>query len=523
MSTTPPASYTLSWTSTNAAACTASGNWSGAQITNGTQVYSNIASGIYTYTLTCTNPSGSASDSVTVNVAGNPTVSVSAPAFLTAPANYTATWSSTNAASCSGSNRFGGLTGLSGSLPETGLGAGTYDYTVTCINAVGASVSDTKRTTVYAAPTVDVKVDGSDGPTITRTGPISYNASWTSANATQCAGSSRLAGYTGMSGSRAESNIPAGVNYDYTVTCQNAAGATASDTVRIVVVAPPIVDVKVNGSEGPLNFTEPAGFNVTWSSTNAASCVALNNLSGLIANNGSRAFSNILQGAYRYTVQCINTAGMSAIDSVLVNVNPLPPVVDLKIEGGDTVITRETPATYTLSWSSTYASSCSASSSDLTWTGNVTLNGNRAFSNVPVGMHTYTLTCSNLSGSVSDTVSANVVAPLSGTISSTYSKLLLYAPNLGQPAQTLSGSVSGGEGPYGVIVHVFSPIGVETTYLPSGSNWILSPSDAGNPSFGTTEEGVWRAWAEIHDSAGRFFRTTSVTWAVSWYPVHGRP
>lgn len=523
LNTTPPGSYTLSWTSTNAAACTASGNWSGAQITNGTQAYSNIASGVYTYTLTCTNPSGSVNDSVTVNVAGNPTVSVSAPAILTAPASYTATWSSTNAVSCSGSNRFSGSTGLNGSLPETGLGAGAYDYTVTCINAVGASVSDTKRTTVYAAPTVDVKVDGSDGPTITRTGPISYSASWTSTNATQCTGSSRLAGYTGTSGSRAEVSIPGGTTYDYTVTCQNAAGATASDTVRMAVVAAPIVDVKVNSSDGPLNLTEPAGFNVTWSSSNTTSCVALNDLSGSIPSNGSRLFSNILQGAYRYTVQCINAAGTSAIDSVLVNVIPLPPIVDLKIEGGDTVITRESPAAYTLSWSSAYASSCNASSSDLTWTGNVTLNGNRALSNVSVGTHTYTLICSNLSGSVSDTVTANVVAPLSGAISATYSKLLLFAPNLGQPAQTLSGSVSGGEGPYNLLIHVFSPSGDETTYSPSGSTWTLSPSDAGNPSFGTTQEGVWRAWAEIRDSAGRFFNTTSVTWDVSWYPVHGRP
>ncbi|MHC1772020.1 MAG: hypothetical protein AB9907_09835 [Flexilinea sp.] len=85
-----------------------------------------------------------------------------------------------------------------------------------------------------------------------------------------------------------------------------------------------------------MNTTPPASYTLSWTSTNAASCVALNNLSGVIANNESRAFSNIRQGAYRYTVQCINTAGTSTIDSVLVNVNPLPPVVDLKIESGDT-------------------------------------------------------------------------------------------------------------------------------------------------------------------------------------------
>jgi hypothetical protein len=519
----PPASYSLSWTSTNAASCSASSMWSGDQATNGSQAYSNIASGIYTYTLTCTNPSGSASDSVTVIVAGNPTVSVSAPAALTAPANYTATWTSTNAASCTGYSRFSGLTGLSGSKAETGMSAGAYDYTVTCVNAVGTLVTDTKRTTVYAAPTVDVKVDGLDGPTLTRTGPASYNATWTSSNATQCTGSARLAGYTGTSGSRSESNVPSGTTYDYTVTCQNAAGATASDTVHMVVVAAPTVDVKVNGSDGPLNFFEPAVYTVTWASSNATSCTALNNLPGPIAINGSRAFSAVVQGAYRYTVQCVNLAGTSISDSVLVNVNPLPPVVDLKIEGGDSPITRDSPAAYTLTWTSTYATSCSASSSDLTWSGAVLLTGNRVFSSVPVGTHTYTLTCSNVSGSVSDSVTATVVAPLSGTISAAYSKLLLYAPKLGQAAQTLAGSVSGGVGPYSVTVHVFSPGGAESTYSLSGSSWTLTPAGTGNLNFGTTQEGVWRAWAAARDSAGRNYQTSSVTWEVSWFPVHGRP
>lgn len=521
--TSAPGAYSLGWTSTNAASCTAGGNWSGAQATSGAQAYSNISSGVYTYSLTCTNPSGSASDSVTVNVAGNPTVSVSAPAILTAPANYTASWTSTNAVSCSGSSRFSGLTGLTGSRIESNLGAGTYVYTVTCVNAVGASVSDTKQTIVYAAPAVDVKVDGSDGPTLTRTGPLSYSAGWTSQNSTQCSGLARLAGYSGIAGNRTESNVSPGAVYDYTVTCQNAAGATASDTVRMVVVAAPIVDVKVNGSDGPLNFTEPAGYSLTWSSSNATSCTPLNDLTGPIGLNGSRIYSNVFQGTYRYGVQCTNSAGTSAVDLVQVNVNPLPPIVDLKIEGGDAAITRVSPASYTLSWNSQYSSSCSVSSTNGSWSGSVGFNGSQVFTNVPVGLYTYTLTCSNISGSTSDSVSAIVVAPLTGTISVTYPKLLLLARNLGQPAQTLFGSVMGGVGPYTVSVHIFSPGGVETVHTLSVTTWTLSPSDAGDLDLGTTEIGTWRAWADLRDSAGRTFRTGSVTWDVAWFPVHGRP
>ena len=523
LNTAFPGAYTLSWTSTNAASCTASGNWSGAQATNSSQAYSNIASGVYTYTLTCTNPSGSASDSVTVTVAGNPTVSVSAPAMLTAPASYTTTWTSSNAVSCTGSGRFSGLTGLTGSKVESGLAAGTYVYIVTCVNAIGTQVSDTKQTIVYAAPTVDVKVDGSDGPTITRTAPYSYNATWTSTNATQCSGSSRLAGYSGTSGSRSESNVAAGTTYDYTVTCQNAAGASANDTVRMVVVAAPTIDVKVNGSDGPLNFFEPAGYLITWSSSNASSCTALNNLTGATGLSGSRSYSSVLQGAYRYAMQCTNTAGTTALDTVLVNVNLLPPVVDLKIEAGDLTITRDAPASYTLSWTSQYATTCIASSSNGSWTGSVALNGNRTFTSVPVGSYTYTLICTNISGTVSDTVRAVVVAPLSGTISVTYPKLLLMAQTLGQPAQTVIGTVSGGVGPYRVSVHVFSPNGTEAVFSLSGISWNLTPAAAGDANFGTTVEGTWRAWADLRDSGGRTYRTASVTWDVAWFPVHGRP
>jgi hypothetical protein len=442
---------------------------------------------------------------------------------MTAPASYSASWISSNATSCTGSSRFTGLTGLTGSKQETGLPVGVYDYTVTCTNALGVQSSDTKRTTVYAAPTVDLKVDGSDGPTVTRTGPISYSAAWTSNNAASCTGSSRLSGYSGTAGGRPESNVPVGTTYDYSVTCRNAAGATASETIRMVVVALPTVDVKVNGSNGPLNYIEPAGYTVSWSSTNATTCTALDNLPGPITTNDTKNISNVLQGAYRYTVQCANAAGTTAIDTVIVNVNPLPPVVDLKVEGGNGPLTLESPASYTLTWTSQYAASCTASSSANDWVGGLPVQGSQGFIDVTTSTRTYTLTCSNISGTVSDSVQVVVVAPLSGTLSAAYAKLLLYATQLGLPAQTLMGSSSGGEPPYTIVVHVRTPGGAETTYSRSGATWTVSPTVANDLNFGTTVEGVWSAWAVISDSAGRSFRTNTITWDVSWHPVHGRP
>jgi hypothetical protein len=58
---------TLTWSSTNASSCTASGSWSGTQATGGTQSVTPSAIGSYNYTLVCTGAGGSATASVTVS------------------------------------------------------------------------------------------------------------------------------------------------------------------------------------------------------------------------------------------------------------------------------------------------------------------------------------------------------------------------------------------------------------------------------------------------------------------------
>jgi uncharacterized repeat protein (TIGR01451 family) len=59
-------SVTLSWTSSNANYCVASGAWSGTKGTSGSEITENLTSGPKTYTLTCYGSGGSASDSVTI-------------------------------------------------------------------------------------------------------------------------------------------------------------------------------------------------------------------------------------------------------------------------------------------------------------------------------------------------------------------------------------------------------------------------------------------------------------------------
>jgi uncharacterized protein DUF4874/uncharacterized protein DUF4832 len=54
----------LTWSSTNATSCTASGGWSGAQATSGSTSVTATAAGLQTYSLSCVGPKGSATASV---------------------------------------------------------------------------------------------------------------------------------------------------------------------------------------------------------------------------------------------------------------------------------------------------------------------------------------------------------------------------------------------------------------------------------------------------------------------------
>ena len=529
VSKTSPAAYTVSWSTANATACTKSDTWTGSlsPLTSGSTGYNNVGAGTYTYSVTCQNALG-------YQVSANVYAYIYSPASLsltidgvssitrTSPTSFTLAWSTSNASSCTKSGSWSGaLTPLaSGSTPYTSVGPGTYTYTVTCQNAIGTQNSASVTAFVYAPPSVFLTMDGGAfGP---RTAPASYTVAWISTGSTSCSGSNRMSGLAGLTASKAESSLPIGT-YTYGVTCQNAAGATASDTKSVTVYVPASVDVKVNNLDGPLTFVEPASFTVSWTSSNATACTAKNNLTGPIGTNGTIAYASVMKGSYIYGVQCVNAAGTAVSDSVSITVNAQPPSVDLLVDNSNGPITKVSPADFVLSWTSQYATTCSVSSSDGLWTGNVPASGSSSLSQVGAGSHTYTINCSNASGTATDSILVIVTDPLSGQISAKYSTLIYFASLVGQPSQLLTGIVSGGKAPYLITVRLRSPSSVETTYPASGNSWTLSASETGDPDFGTIEEGVWTAWAVITDNEGRIFTTGSATWVVKWFPVHGLP
>lgn len=168
-------SSTLSWSTTDASTCTASGAWSGTKGVTGGQSVAPTATS--TYSLSCSGPAGTVAQSVTVTVSTTtpaPTITLSANPTTIAPGgSSTLTWSTTNATSCTSPGY--------GTVPTaysfTVTPASTTTYSLTCTGAGG---------TTTQTVTVTVSSGGGGQPTTLYTtsfagteNPISEGGAWT--------------------------------------------------------------------------------------------------------------------------------------------------------------------------------------------------------------------------------------------------------------------------------------------------------------------------------------------------------
>jgi hypothetical protein len=131
-------SATLTWSSTNATACTASKGWTGSEAVSGTVSETPAAAGTLSYVLTCTGAGGSANATATLKVkaASLPSVTIAvSPASITVGQSATVTWSSTNATSCTASGAWSGAEATSGTLSVSPSATGTASYALACTGA----------------------------------------------------------------------------------------------------------------------------------------------------------------------------------------------------------------------------------------------------------------------------------------------------------------------------------------------------------------------------------------------------
>jgi hypothetical protein len=222
---------TLSWESTNADSCSASGAWSGSKATSGEEVVGPLDADS-SFTLTCQGAGGTAEQSVTVSVpaAGSPpTLTLTAdPASILPGTSSTLSWSSTNADSCSAS---GAWSGSKATLGEEVVGPLDVDsqFTLTCEGAGGTAEQSVTVTVsaVASPPTLTLTAD----PASVLAGSSS-TLSWSSTNADSCTASGAWMGGKPTSGTESTGALTA--NSSFTLRCTGA-GGSVSRTVSVSV------------------------------------------------------------------------------------------------------------------------------------------------------------------------------------------------------------------------------------------------------------------------------------------------
>jgi len=302
---------TLTWSSSNASACTASGGWSGALATNGTMSTGPVAQ-TTSYSLTCKGPAGTSKiASATVTVAGSaaPTVTLTTSSGAVASGgSATLTWNSTNATSCTASGGWSGTLATSGTQ-STGALTLTTSYSITCSGAAGTSNVATATVTVAGISTPTASL-------ITSTGAVvsggSATLTWSSTNATACTASNAWSGALAASGT--QSTGPLIRNSTFVLVCTGPGGI--SPVVKAGINVVPTASLTVS----PASVAAGAAATLTWNSTNAASCTASGSWSGTLPTSGTQSTGPLAQNA-SYAIACKGPAGTSKVITALVTVS----------------------------------------------------------------------------------------------------------------------------------------------------------------------------------------------------------
>ena len=393
---------TLTWSSTDATSCTASGGWTGTQATSGTQTTGTLTAST-TYTLSCTGAGGTAQQSAAVTVNGAPpppppTVTISAnPTSIASGAASTLTWSSTNATSCTASGGWTGTQTTSGSQ-STGALTATTAYTLSCTGG-GGTIAQSANVTVVPVPTVTFSAN----PTSIASGAAS-TLTWSSTNATSCIASGGWSGSKATGGSQSTGALTASTTY--TLSCTGVGGTGQRSASVTVNAVPPPPAPTVTISANPTSIASGATSTLTWSSTNATSCTASGGWSGTKALSGTQT-TGALAASTTYTLSCTGVGGTIA-QSATVTVVPAPTVT---IGANPTSIASG--ASSLLTWSSTNATSCTASGG---WSGAKALSGTQTTGALSSST-TYTLSCTGVGGTLAQSATVTVVPAPTVTIS----------------------------------------------------------------------------------------------------------
>lgn len=484
----------LSWVSTNASQCVASGGtWaSSAEPTS----YDNLpqgpftSPGNYSYALTCSNPSGnSVAQVVQVSVIGNgPGVSFSAqPGTVTKGMSATLVWAaSPDATSCTAVSGPMQDSGWTGTQPTSGNHAipasvynapGSYDYVLSCTSPSGTTTVPVEFV-VNSDNTGNPQFTGafSASPNSLPAGGGSTSLSWATSNATACTATSNPP-VTGWNGSQPSSSPSGGtsvtfpantgaspISYTLELTCSNSSGSSTQMQVITVQGATPLPTVTLSADPTTVVAGPDATTTLTYSTSNATQCFTdRDNATGVwsapAANTGPTPVTGQATSApmtvaqdYLYTLSCEGPGGTTKASVTVTATSPAPRFMPVKDQSatdaklfvttvpGDTVTKSQTVAPggpLYFSWNTVGTQSCAPSSNEpgtSSWANTATgTSGDdvpATASNVP-GDYTYTITCKGpLDPPAISTVSVRVISPTASLCPKTPSVTGMEIPSM---------------------------------------------------------------------------------------------
>jgi outer membrane protein assembly factor BamB len=308
-------SATLTWSTSNADSCSAGGAWSGLQAVTGSITVGQATPGTYSYALSCSNDTQTATNSAALNVVipqQLTTTLTAKPVAVAVGQATTLTWSSSGADSCIAMGAWSANLPASGSQSISVTGAGANTYEVQCASATGDGNAQVTVQGLVATASLAAN------PTTTGAGQTT-TLTWSSTQASSCTASGEWAGTLASSGSQVVTPATAG-NHSYTITCSNP-GAPAQANV-IVTVSIPVVSL----SAFPLNVVAGKSVTLRWNGQYAESCAASGAWSGSLSPSGYMTVTTATQGTEDFHLACLNAAASVPADAtVAVSAAPVSP------------------------------------------------------------------------------------------------------------------------------------------------------------------------------------------------------
>ncbi|HZZ99394.1 MAG TPA: PKD domain-containing protein [Candidatus Paceibacterota bacterium] len=203
-----------------------------------------------------------------------------------------------------------------------------------------------------------------------------------------------------------------GVDLYYKIVAVNSAG---SYTSNVQATSCPLPSVTITSS--PSSVAYGGSSTIYWTPQNAFYCGASGGSSGWAgsrtSSNGQHAFGTGAlynpPSSYTYYIYCSDGDGGYASPTVYTTVSIAPPPVPtVTLTANPTSVAWDNSGS-TLSWSSTNATSCSASGD---WSGAKATSGNQATGALSqIKTYTFTLTCTGIGGSGNDSAQVTVNPP----------------------------------------------------------------------------------------------------------------